>query len=1036
MATNRSQIYIDTVDNSSDVIKRLGAEIDKMGDLLTSLGPKSDKGIGSIGAAAQKAQSGMKATATNIDTAGAGLVRLAARALPVVAAFLSIRKAGEEIADFFKEGIKFNIETDQAKIGIAGVLASVYQIEKEGKKLDGMEKFTQAINLSDEAMKRLRISAITTGANVKELVEGFQQAVGPAAQLGFTIQQTEKISSLVANASKAMGQGKNQVGQELKALLTGDIDANAQIGSALGLKGSKEFKEILKKGGKEAFDYLDSRLAQFANAGKAQAASLGGIFDEMKEGWEMFRGEASKAFGDTLTQLKPQIDRLFTITPNTADFSEKLDGLKASISVVGELIATKLVQGATDFLDLVLQVSTELEKNQTPLNLTIGLLEQIGGLFKDMIVATGEVVKGVGSIFGGLGDVFGISDDVNGKLNDMETALKIVVAFVGALRVGFGFVKDVVIGLVDLIRAGLGGGVQTIGNSLSGMVNSVSKGLGAIGFDGLAAKAAAAGKSIEGSFDKATKKVVGDKNVIVGGMNGQNGLFENTSNAALDAAEKLSQAAQKSNKSVKDVLNGYKVLRDNKGANAFYGISGDNNGLKVSGTPKSKDDGKSKKAKADTSDTTNELLKGYEKELEAFKKGNNFKRKENELLYDNFKKNITDYYLEKERLDKADYDKQQLTYNKELEIAKAAVGTQKTRKEEEALQVKILEIQNKKSNAEKEFNLATMETAINREKDFRKMNDQLKEFKANIADLLGNTKQNQTIKLDVEIDGLKRSNAQNPEMLKEIEKYDTIKRFKIGQQQENTLLDLSEEKLNITRENGYLSQVSYFQQLGTLNKARLAQLEAELTLIKSLAPSDQDNVRIKEIENAILRTKSQLDPLAADIEKTFKNSFGTFFSDILTGTKSAKDAFKDLTSSISQYFMKLAAEKLTQQLFDGLSSLGGGSGGGKSGGGGWLSSAAGLLAKGFGGGMATGGNVQANMAYNVGENGKEIFIPRQNGYMMNARQTREWERNNGGGGTNVFNVNVSTPNYSSFQNSENQIAGTFGELIQRAQTRR
>ena len=56
---------------------------------------------------------------------------------------------------------------------------------------------------------------------------------------------------------------------------------------------------------------------------------------------------------------------------------------------------------------------------------------------------------------------------------------------------------------------------------------------------------------------------------------------------------------------------------------------------------------------------------------------------------------------------------------------------------------------------------------------------------------------------------------------------------------------------------------------------------------------------------------------------TFQDSFGTFFSDVIGGTKSIKDAFKDMLSSIEQMLSKLVAQKLTEQLFGGGTSGGG-----------------------------------------------------------------------------------------------------------------
>lgn len=103
------------------------------------------------------------------------------------------------------------------------------------------------------------------------------------------------------------------------------------------------------------------------------------------------------------------------------------------------------------------------------------------------------------------------------------------------------------------------------------------------------------------------------------------------------------------------------------------------------------------------------------------------------------------------------------------------------------------------------------------------------------------------------------------------------------------------------------------------------------------------------------------------------------FSDLMDGSKSAKDAFKDFVDGILEGIAQIVARNLTESLFGSFGSTGGGAGGG------FLTSLFGSL---FGGGRAAGGPVSGNRIYEVGEGnrpellnsaGRTYLIPGNNG---------------------------------------------------------
>lgn len=87
------------------------------------------------------------------------------------------------------------------------------------------------------------------------------------------------------------------------------------------------------------------------------------------------------------------------------------------------------------------------------------------------------------------------------------------------------------------------------------------------------------------------------------------------------------------------------------------------------------------------------------------------------------------------------------------------------------------------------------------------------------------------------------------------------------------------------------------------------------------------------------------------------------FAGMVTGTMSAKDAFRSMANSILSDLARIAARKA-------LGSIMGGFGGGD------------LFGSLFGGFRANGGAVTAGKAYVVGERGAEMFVPSQNGTII------------------------------------------------------
>lgn len=132
----------------------------------------------------------------------------------------------------------------------------------------------------------------------------------------------------------------------------------------------------------------------------------------------------------------------------------------------------------------------------------------------------------------------------------------------------------------------------------------------------------------------------------------------------------------------------------------------------------------------------------------------------------------------------------------------------------------------------------------------------------------------------------------------------------------------------------------------------------------------------------------------------FRDSFGNFFEDVLSGTKSVKDAFKDMLDDINRQILKRIVDNWVGQLFGEQGSSGTGSAGG-----GWMD----VFASFFGGGKAGGGWAGANTLYEVNERGMEMASVNGRDYLLTGGKPVEITPNHalpGMGGTTVVNMTL------------------------------
>lgn len=203
-------------------------------------------------------------------------------------------------------GIKFNAQMETSRLGIASLVSSFSEIrDAQGKLVTGATGWAASLRVAEDVQKQLRTAALQTTAEYSDLLQALQVGMGPALAAGFNTSQVVKFTQTVAQSAAAIGIPMQQLGQEIRALFSGDIGPDSRLANLLfsdvPRTKIKEFVEELKSSGK-FFDEMQKRMGAFALAGAEAANTFNGALSNLKDAITQSLGEATQSATSGLTQ--------------------------------------------------------------------------------------------------------------------------------------------------------------------------------------------------------------------------------------------------------------------------------------------------------------------------------------------------------------------------------------------------------------------------------------------------------------------------------------------------------------------------------------------------------------------------------------------------------------------------------------------------------------------------------------------------------------------------------------------------------------
>lgn len=223
-----------------------------------------------------------------------------------------------------ERGVQFNAVLETSRLGIAAVLK---QFDREGR----FKSFDDALAASAGAIDLLKQKAKESPATFQSLVQAYQALAGPLSAANVPMAKQVDLIVNMSQALSGLGISSQQLLQETRALVTGNINADAAAAKILGITAA-DVNGAKQRG--QLYEFLSGKIAAFAEAGKRGAST-----------YQTAMSNLDDAIDDVLAKIsKPVFEAL---TKGTLDLSAALNDpeIVNSLRDIGEMVAGLVAAG-------------------------------------------------------------------------------------------------------------------------------------------------------------------------------------------------------------------------------------------------------------------------------------------------------------------------------------------------------------------------------------------------------------------------------------------------------------------------------------------------------------------------------------------------------------------------------------------------------------------------------------------------------------------------------------------------------------------
>lgn len=213
-------------------------------------------------------------------------------------------KTFDVLKDLTVKGIMFNAEMESSRLGLAAIIGQFGEIRSQGG--PAITGLTANLVMATRMQEKLKIAALQTTASYQDMARALQTSMAPALKAGFNEDQVITFTRTVAQAWGAMGRPMEMLGQEVRALFSGDIGPDSELANMLFTDMPRDkikaYVEELKRTG-TFFDEMMKRMHSFAEAGAEAGNTFSGALSNLQDAIGQALGKATEAQFSNVTQL-------------------------------------------------------------------------------------------------------------------------------------------------------------------------------------------------------------------------------------------------------------------------------------------------------------------------------------------------------------------------------------------------------------------------------------------------------------------------------------------------------------------------------------------------------------------------------------------------------------------------------------------------------------------------------------------------------------------------------------------------------------
>lgn len=354
-----------------------------------------------------------------------------------------------------RAGIEANSKAEQIRIGIASVLASVAKIkDSKGVELKGLDALTAVLPVASEQLEKLAVDALETALTFDELAPAFLQAIGAGTRAGLGLDEIRKTVIAVSQVIIPLTGNARQLGQELRALFSGDIGPDAQVALAIFGQNAKKDIELAKQQNRLA-EFFNEKLAVAAATGKLIGKTFEAARSNLKEAGTLLAKIVTKDLFDQLRdKINTVIPQIFSTAGKKVTIAAPFAGIADTLSLIFRFAGDRIGQLIDIAISGLKKVSGALEENRVQVALILAGLDllartifRVGSFIANTFgvtavgvleLFTNEIFKAV-LFFAGLKDIVelvfaGVTNDFK-RLGEGFKSTKNAIQELGALEV-------------------------------------------------------------------------------------------------------------------------------------------------------------------------------------------------------------------------------------------------------------------------------------------------------------------------------------------------------------------------------------------------------------------------------------------------------------------------------------------------------------------------------------------------------------------------------------------------------------------------